>query len=148
METISALAPARTKMWSGVALGEHAAFHMDLGRAEAQLRAARALALEAADMLEFRSAQTTPLSSQDWSLARLAVTHATEVATNVSKVAFHAGGASALYESSRLQCLFRDLHAAAQHVAASDDAYEFPGRVLLGIDRPHPLLAARAPRTQ
>jgi alkylation response protein AidB-like acyl-CoA dehydrogenase len=148
LDALVTVVPARTKLWSGVAVGAHAGFHMDLGRAEAKLRAARALACEAADMLELQSAHGQPLSRQDWTLTRLSVTHATEIAAEVAKFAFHSAGSSALYESSPLQRLFRDVHAAAQHIAASDDAYEFAGRVLLGIDNPHPLLMARSARAE
>jgi indole-3-acetate monooxygenase len=146
LDAITELAPSRIKVWSGVALGQHAAFHMDLGRVDAKLRAARALAREAVALLELRTGEGSPLTLEDWRTARLAVTHATDVATEVASFAFHAGGSSALYDASPLQRLLRDVHAAAQHIAATDDAYEFAGRLLLGMAAPHPLTAPRAPR--
>ena len=66
------------------------------------------------------------------------------MAPEVVTFAYRSGGGSALYASSPLQRCFRDIHAATQHIAASDDAYEFAGRVRLGIAKPHPFLAARA----
>jgi len=146
LDALREVASVRTKLWSGIALGAHAAFHMDLGRADAKLRAARALACEASDLLEQRSQERRRLTLEDWRSARLAVTYANEVAAEITTFAFRAGGASALYETSPLQRLFRDAHAAAQHIAATDDAYEFAGRLLLGISAPHPLLAARPAR--
>lgn len=97
-------------------------------------------------MLETTTSGGVLLSVDDWRTARLAVTHASDVASEVATFAFHAGGASALYESSPLQRLFRDVHAAAQHGAATDDAYEFAGRVLLGIATQHPLMDPRPTR--
>jgi alkylation response protein AidB-like acyl-CoA dehydrogenase len=146
LDALAEIAPARLKPWPGVVLASHAGFQMDLGRADARLRAARAFAREAIEALERRSQERQPLAVSHWRDARLAVTLATELAAEVSRFAFHAGGASALYETSPLQRLFRDLHAAAQHIAATDDAYEFAGRVLLGMPSPHPLMAPRMQR--
>jgi alkylation response protein AidB-like acyl-CoA dehydrogenase len=86
------------------------------------------------------------LGAEDWSDVRLAVTYATEVAAEVTAFAFRSGGASALYESSALQQCMRDAFAAAQHVAASPEAYAFAGRVLLNDVPLEPLLLPRMPR--
>ena len=146
LDAIAQAAPARIKAWPRLPLGAHAAFQMDLGRADAKLRAARALALEAADCLEQRSGEGRPLTEDDWRTARVSVTLATDVAVEVAGFAFRSGGGAALYETSPLERLFRDVNAAAQHVAATDDAYEYAGRLLLGSAAPHLLLAPRAVR--
>jgi alkylation response protein AidB-like acyl-CoA dehydrogenase len=143
LDVIAEAAPARIKAWPKTPLASHAAFQMDLGRADAKLRAARAYSYEALAKLETRMLERLPLSDGDWRDARLATTFATDVAAEVTTFAFRAGGAGALYETSRLQRLFRDVHAAAQHIAATDDAYEYAGRLLLGAAQPHPLMAAR-----
>ena len=119
---------------------------MELGRADANLRAARAFALDAFDQLEARMQAGQSLTVEDWRSARLAVSHATDVAAEVTSFAFRSGGAGALYDDSPLQRSFRDVFAAAQHIAATDDAYEFAGKLLLGIPSPHPLMAARVTR--
>ncbi len=142
LDAIAETATARIKAWPQTPLGSHGAFQMDLGRADAQLRAARAFGCEALAKLETRMLEL-PLSDGDWRDARLAVTYASDVAAEVTTFAFRAGGSGALYETNRLQRLFRDVHAAAQHVAATDDAYEYAGRLLLGTAQPHPLMAAR-----
>jgi alkylation response protein AidB-like acyl-CoA dehydrogenase len=146
LDAVCTLAAQRTKLWSGVALGMHAAFQMELGRAQAKWCAARAFGLDVADMLEQRSGHQLALTPQDWSKVRTMVAHTTETATEVATFAFRAGGASALYESSPLQRIFRDLQAASQHIAASDEAYEYAGQVSLGLATPHPLLAPRPAR--
>jgi indole-3-acetate monooxygenase len=145
LDAIAEAAPARIKAWPQLPLASHAAFQMDLGRADAKLRAARAYSCEALHQLEARMHARLPLSDADWRDARLATTFATDVAAEVTAFAFRAGGSSALYETSRLQRLFRDVHAAAQHIAATDDAYEYAGRLLLGAAQPHPMMAARPP---
>ena len=42
-----------------------------------------------------------------------------------------AGGGTSLYETSRLERCFRDVHACTQHIATSTDSYEAGGRVLV-----------------
>ena len=51
LDEIIDLAPRRQKIWTRLPLGGHAAFHMDLGRAEARLGAARAYAFEVIGMM-------------------------------------------------------------------------------------------------
>lgn len=148
LDEITRVAPGRIRGWSQVALGAHPGFHMNLGRAHAKLRAARALCCEVMDALGQRMQDGLALSAADWSDARLCVSWTTEIAAEVSQFAFRAGGSSALYDSSPLQRSFRDLHAAAQHIAATDDAYEYAGRVLLGIAEPNPLMEPRLSRTE
>jgi alkylation response protein AidB-like acyl-CoA dehydrogenase len=145
LDEIIDLAPRRQKLWTRLPLGGHAAFHMDLGRAEARLGAARAYAFEVISMMWDRALAAQPLSFSDWAAIRLVTTHVTEVAADVVTFAYRSGGGTALYNSSPLQRCFRDIHAATQHIAATDDAYEFAGRVRLGLAEPHPLLAPREP---
>jgi alkylation response protein AidB-like acyl-CoA dehydrogenase len=145
LDEIALLAPRRIKIWPQVALGAHAAFHMDLGRAEAKLGAARAYAFEVIGAMWDRARAGQPLSIDDWSAIRLVATYVTEIAAEVISFAYRAGGGGALYASSPLQRYFRDIHAATQHIAATDDAYEFAGRARLGAAEPHLMLAPRAP---
>jgi alkylation response protein AidB-like acyl-CoA dehydrogenase len=76
--------------------------------------------------------------------ARLAVTLVTRVAAEVATFAFHADGAGALYDQSPHQRSFRDIHAASRHIAATEEAYELAGRVLLDLETAHPLMVSRA----
>jgi alkylation response protein AidB-like acyl-CoA dehydrogenase len=116
---------------------------MDLGRAEAKLGAARAYAREVANSMWSAASEGRALSPSDWASIRLAATYVTEIAAEVVGTAYRHGGGSALYESSPLQRYFRDINAATQHVAASDDAYDLAGRVLLGTAEPHVMMAPR-----
>jgi alkylation response protein AidB-like acyl-CoA dehydrogenase len=144
LDEIATLAPGRRKLWTGAALEGHAGFHGDLGRAEAQLGAARAYALEVVGAAWDRALAGEALPAAEGVTVRLAIAHVTDVAAEVTTFAYRAAGAAALYASSPLQRCFRDVHAATQHVAAGDDAYEVAGRARLGPADLHPLLAPRA----
>jgi alkylation response protein AidB-like acyl-CoA dehydrogenase len=143
LDEIAALAASKTRLWTQVSLRDHAPFRMDLGRAEAKLGAARAYSREVANLMGSAASEGRSLTPSDWSSVRLAATYVTEIAAEVVGTAYHHGGGSALYESSPLQRYFRDINAATQHVAATDDAYDLAGRVLLGTAEPHIMMAPR-----
>ena len=134
------------KTWTRAPVAEHPAFSMDLGRTSAKVAAARALGHAALGAAEASMKRGEPLEGRAFGEVRAAVTWITEVAAEAATFAFRSGGASALYEPSPLARRLRDAHAAAQHVAAADDAYEFAARARLGQAlAPHPLFAPRAP---
>ncbi|WP_437669301.1 acyl-CoA dehydrogenase family protein [Sorangium sp. So ce131] len=143
LDEITAAAPRRIKAWPRLPLGSHAAFHMDLGRAEAKLAAARAYAFDALGQTWDHTRAGEPLTLEHWATIRLVQTYTTDVAAEVASFAYRAGGGSALYAASPLQRCFRDIHAATQHIGATDDAYEFAGLARLGTAELHPLLAPR-----
>ena len=144
LDEIAALAPQRSKAWSSVTLGSHAGFQTELGRREATLQAARAYAVSVFEAMTSCARDARPLGPREWASIRMATTYVTEVAADAARFSYTAGGGRALYEGSILQRCFRDLHAATQHIAATDEAYEFGGRVQLGLETAHPLLAPRA----
>lgn len=144
LDEVAPAARRRVKAWPQRPLASHAAFQMDLGRAEAKLAAARAYSFDVIGAMWDRALAGQDLSLDDWSAVRLVTTHVTEIAADVVTFAYRSGGGGALHATSPLQRYFRDIHAATQHISATDDAYEFAGRVRLGIAEPHPLLAPRA----
>lgn len=59
-----------------------------------------------------------------------------DVGREIVSRAFHAAGASALFDDSPLQRCLRDLHAAGQHIAFSADSRERLSRAWLGLSVP------------
>jgi alkylation response protein AidB-like acyl-CoA dehydrogenase len=106
-------------------------FQCELGRIEAELRAARAFC-EAQARAHWCHALAGTLNN-DALLAQGTQTAIWVTATCVRVVdaCFAAGGGSALYESSPLQQRMRDLHVAAQHVGVQQRHYVNSGKLLL-----------------
>ena len=64
---------------------------------------------------------------------RQAATHATLTAAEVVDVCYHAGGGAAVYTTSPLQRVFRDVHVATQHAMVAPRTMEVVGRARLGL---------------
>ena len=106
-------------------------FQAELGRIEAEVKAARAL-FEAQAASHWRHAVARTL--KDEALLMQGTQAAIWVATTCVRAAdscFTLGGGGALYESSPLQRRLRDLHAAAQHAAVHQRHYVGAGKLLL-----------------
>lgn len=127
----------RVLAWPQKLLREDGAFRVDFGRTAAEISAARALAREALAAATERVEQGGALDARDWASLRSAITHVTEVTARATAFALRAGGASSMGEKSVLERCFRDAHGALQHIAASDDAFDFATRVRLGESPEH-----------
>lgn len=117
----------RTRRMSGALLGERAAFHKDLGRAECRLRAVRLLYRDAV-------AQTrdgAELSETAVAAIRAQHTYVVEECTDLVGQIFRYGGGRVLALDHPMQRHVRNLLAAMQHAYISDENYELAGQARL-----------------
>ena len=104
----------------------------EVARAEAQLRGARAFLFQMVE--EAWDAAPRGLTAQQRALLRLAATSGIHQAAQVVDVAYHAAGATAIFESQPFERRFRDVHAITQQTQARRQHFETVGRTLLGAD--------------
>jgi indole-3-acetate monooxygenase len=114
-------------------LAERATVQADAARADAAVRAARALLLEAVEDAWQRAAAEGEVGTERRAALRLASTHAAAVSAEAATTAYRLGGGSAIYESSPLQRRFRDANVATQHMLVAPATWELTGRLLLGL---------------
>jgi alkylation response protein AidB-like acyl-CoA dehydrogenase len=113
-------------------LSERATVQAEMARAEAALRAARALLMQEIDRA-WELARDSRTTSIDTRVSlRLAATHAARSGRDVVDRAYDLAGGSSLYESGPLARRFRDAHAASQHMLVAPATWELTGRLLLG----------------
>src|SRR5207249_932094 len=105
-----------------------------VARAEAQLRAARAFLFEATHEAWETVSRDEMLTLKQRAIFRLAATGGTHQAAQVVDTAYHAAGATAIFESQPFERRFRDVHAVTQQVQANPRHFEAVGRTLLGLD--------------
>jgi indole-3-acetate monooxygenase len=131
IDDITELATHTARFPGGPTVSERAVFHHELGRAEVRVRAARAVHREAM-AAAFASAVAGHAPSQEQQLAvTTASVFAVETCADVVSELFKFGGGRALALSNPLQRHLRNVLAARQHVALSEENYEANGRYLL-----------------
>jgi len=133
LDDITALAAVTARAPGGPPVSEREVFQSALGRAEVRLRAARAAHRDAMSRA-WSSARAGSLPSEaERAAVAAASVYAAETCFDVVSDLFRYGGGRLLSLSSPVQRHLRDLLAARQHRALSDEAYEAAGRLRLGI---------------
>lgn len=119
---------------SSKTLAERAAVQAALGEADAARRAARHL-LDHAVAGAWEQAVSGAEADLDRTKVALrqAATHAMTTAASCVDVCYTAGGGSAVYETSPLQRVFRDVHVATQHAMVAPRTQEIVGRHTFGL---------------
>src|SRR5205807_1924729 len=111
-----------------------------VARAEALVGSGRAYVREATrDLWETVCRGERPSPGQR-AIYRLAIAQAMTNASEAVDLMYSAGGASAIYATSRLDRCLRDAHTAAAHVWVAPDTFELAGRLLLGLDPGSPTI--------
>ena len=107
-------------------LGQRGAVQAEIARAEASVRASRALLLGAIEDA------WAGVDVERRTALRLAATHAATECVRATETAYRLGGGSAIYESSPLQRRLRDAQTVTQHMLVAPSTWELTGRLLLG----------------
>jgi indole-3-acetate monooxygenase len=128
LEEMIGLADRTARFPGGPAVAERAVFHEVLGRAEASIRAARAVHRDAVTSTWAAAHAGTQHSVSDQIALTAASVFAAETCTDVISDLFRYGGGRLLARSELMQRLLRDVLAARQHIGLSEEAYERAGR--------------------
>jgi indole-3-acetate monooxygenase len=115
-------------------LRENAVIQADIARAEARLGAARYFLIGSLQEIWREVAATNDLSLAQRMRIRLAATYAIDQATAVVDAAYHAAGATAIFQSSAFERRFRDIHTVAQQVQGRASHFETVGQFMLGLE--------------
>lgn len=126
------LAAGKISLGSSRTLAQRSATWAAVARAEAALRAARALYYEAIGEAWAAAEAGAELTVELRTGLRLAATHAVRSAADVARDMHDLGGGAAIYETSPLQRRLRDAHAATAHFQVNAATWELTGRILLG----------------
>jgi len=136
LDEIYEVAPKKTPVGRRKPLSDWSVAQVALAEAEAALRAGRAFLFDAAGaMWKTLEAGEQPTTEQR-ALVRLAASQAVQGAVRAVDIAYNCGGGTSIYETSRLQRQFRDIHTLTQHVMVGPSSMEAAGRALLGRDVP------------
>jgi indole-3-acetate monooxygenase len=126
------LARAKTPTGGASVLRDNAVVQSQVGVAESQLAAARVYFLHALSGIWEAMQAGKPTMDQRVAL-RMAIAHASQQARQVVDTAYHAAGATAIFESNPFERRFRDAHAVSQQVQSHFSIFEVIGRHFLGL---------------
>ena len=133
IDEIIALAPTKATgagcMLSALPSGQGA-----IASADAQLRAAHLLLHDAAGDLCASAVADSAITVAQRGRIRAAMTHAALTSRSVVNAMYELGSSSSLYSANRLERIFRDGNAAAQHGLLNPLTFVAAGRILLGMD--------------
>ena len=133
LDDLVAIAGGKVPAGGRRTLAERTTVQADVARAEAAVRAARALLDESIGEAWERAVASGTVDERCRAGLRLAATHAAAAGLQATETAYRLGGGSAIYDSSPLQRRLRDVNAAAQHMLVAPATWELTGRLLLGL---------------
>lgn len=119
---------------SSRSLAERATVQADLAAAESAVRSAQSFVREVVAECWDAAATTGTMTDEQKRLLRLAANNAAERSAWAVEQCYRAGGGSALYETSPLQRVFRDINVATQHGMVAPRLMEPLGRMRFGLE--------------
>lgn len=128
------LAGEKSPQGSSKPLSHRAPVQADVAIAEAKLASAWAFMKTAINDSWATAERGDPASIEQRRQLRLAATHATQTAADVTELMYKAGGGAAVYRTSPLQRTFRDAFVATQHAMVAPRTLEMHGRLRLGLE--------------
>lgn len=136
LDEIREMAPKKTPVGRRRPLSAWNVAQLVIAEGEAALRSGRAFLMDAAGEMWATLERGDEPSTEQRALVRLAASQAVQGAVRAVDIAYNLGGGSSIYESSRLQRQFRDIHTLTQHVLVGPSSFEAAGRALLGQEVP------------
>jgi len=110
-----------------------------VSQSEARLRGARAFLLGSLDQIWRDIGGSRGLTADHNTTIRLASTWAIHQARDVVDTAYHAAGATAIFESNPFERRFRDIHTVIQQYQGRQAHFETVGQALLGLGPEGPM---------
>lgn len=123
----------RTGITGAPKLADRSYYRMDVAKAEAELRSARAFFYEISDEVYATVEAGDPATDKQKALLRLASTHVARVGARAVNTAYTLSGTAAIYDSNPMQRYLRDALVVTQHAFLGDGIYDGAGAVLMDV---------------
>lgn len=133
LEEIATLVGAKVSRPTGTSQRDDPYTQMEIARAEALLAPARCYLYAMYEAVWQTLQAGGPLTQHQRGSFRLAVTHAADAAVQAVDIVHGLAGSSAIFQDSRIERAFRDVHTGATHfMLRPPGAYTVAGELLLG----------------
>jgi alkylation response protein AidB-like acyl-CoA dehydrogenase len=114
-------------------LADRPYYRMDVAKAEAELRSARAFFYEISDEVYATVEAGDAATDKQKALLRLASTHVARIGAKAVQTAYTLSGTAAIYDTNPLQRYLRDASVVTQHAFLGDAIYDGAGAVLMDV---------------
>ncbi|MGP0173446.1 acyl-CoA dehydrogenase family protein [Pseudomonas sp. NCHU5208] len=132
LDYLADMASGRFSVTGAPALADRPLAQMQMAKAEAELRAARAWFYEAMENAWASVLAGDAVSVEQTNLLRLSSTHATRVAAEVARTAQMLSGMTGVYRQSPLARFVNDAQVVTQHAFMGDMTYQNAGAIFFG----------------
>jgi alkylation response protein AidB-like acyl-CoA dehydrogenase len=134
LDDFIALAREKAPRNSPQVLRDNALIQFQVGHAEAQLQSVRTFMVQTMRDLWDAVATGDTMDADQRARLRMTITFASQQSRDIVDVAYHAAGASAIFENNPFERRFRDVHTVSQQVQGHSSNFELLGQRLLGLD--------------
>jgi alkylation response protein AidB-like acyl-CoA dehydrogenase len=128
------MAGERASITGAPRLADRAHVQIELARAEARLRSARAFLYETTDQAYDRLVAGDELSVEMRTLLRLGATHAARTAADVAHAAYTMCGTAGIFTDHPLAQSLQDALVVPTHAMIAEGTWQAAGRMLLGLE--------------
>ena len=140
LDTFAELARSRTLAASKDRLADQPLVQLQLARAEAVLRSARAFLYATLGDAWAAITSSTSISLEQRALIRLASTNAMHRAAEAIDLIYTIGGTAHIFADNPIQRCFQDIHVLTQHLQGRESHLATVGQILLGNRAPQPFI--------
>ncbi|MBK5002982.1 flavin-dependent monooxygenase [Pseudomonas sp. S31] len=132
LDELSGMASGRISVTGAPALADRPLAQVDVAKAEAALRSARAFFYDSIEQAWAHVLAGDPVPVEATNLLRLSSTHATRVAAEVARSAQMLSGMTGIYNESPLARCVNDAQVVTQHAFMGDVTYQNAGAMFFG----------------
>lgn len=132
LDELAGMASGRISVTGAPALADRPLAQVDIAKAEAALRSARAFFYESIEQAWEHVLAGSPVPAETTNLLRLSSTHATRVAADVARTAQMLSGMTGVYNESPLARCVNDAQVVTQHAFMGDVTYQNAGAIFFG----------------
>jgi alkylation response protein AidB-like acyl-CoA dehydrogenase len=136
LDDITAIGGGRESITGAPLLSDRAYVQIEIAKAEAAIRSARAFFYEATEEAFASLLAGDPLDLKARNLLRLSSSHAAKVGMEVAQAAYRVSGTTGIFSAHSIAHRFQDALIVPQHAFLSEGTWQSAGRVLLGLDAP------------
>ncbi len=137
LDEITSIAGGRESITGAPRLANRAYVQIEIAKAEAAIRSARALFYETTEEAFALLLAGDPLDLKARNLLRLSSSHAAKVGMEVAQAAYRISGTTGIFTAHSVARRFQDALIVPQHAFLSEGTWQSAGSVLLGLDAPN-----------